>query len=256
MRPTRLISGVLFALAFMIPAFAQQQEGNLAEIHINRIKPGMTQQYEAGRKKHMAWHKSQNDMWSWYTWQIVTGESTGSYVVGTFQHNWKDLDGRDKFQQADTADANANMGSSLAGEMESFYVYRPDMSLSPQTASPAPMAAITHFMLNPDGTNDFIEGVKKVNDGIKKTNFPQSGASRWYQLMNGGQAPHFVLAGDRANYAAFQPPTDKTLDAMMEEAYGKDQGAAILSSLRKTIHTVFTEALQYRPDLSYVAPSR
>jgi hypothetical protein len=255
MRGTRRCSGLLVTLILLVPAFAQQS-GNLAEIHINRIKPSMTQQYEAGRKKHMGWHKNQNDTWSWYTWQVLTGEGTGSYVVGSFQHDWKDLDGRDKFRQMDSADAVASMGASLGGEMESFYAYRPDLSLSPQTSSPAPMASITHFMLNPDGVNDFTEGIKKVNEGIKKTNFPQAGASRWYQLMNGGQAPHFVLAGDRANWAAFQPPTDKTLDAMMEEAYGKDQGTAILGSLRKAIHSVSTEALQYRPDLSYVAPSK
>lgn len=244
------------ALVAMIPALAQQP-GRLVEIHINRVKPGMAQQYEAGRKKHMAWHKSQNDAWSWYTWSVVTGEGTGSYVIGTFQHNWKDLDGRDKFTQADAADAQANMGAFLASEEQSYYIYRSDLSLAQgETFPPSPLISVTHFMLNPEGVNDFIDSVKKVNDGIKKTNYPLPGATRWYQLVNGGAGPHFVLVGDRANWASFQPPTDKTLDAMMEEAYGKEQGAAILSSLRKASRSVFTEALQYRPDLSYVAASK
>jgi hypothetical protein len=52
----------------------------------------MSQQYEAGRKKHMAWHKSQNDPWSWHKWEVLTGPNTGSYVVGTFGHNWKDME--------------------------------------------------------------------------------------------------------------------------------------------------------------------
>jgi len=43
---------------------------------------------------------------------------------------------------------------------------------------------------------------------------------------------------------------------MMEEAYGKEQGAAILSALRKAVRSTLTEALQYRPDLSYVAASK
>lgn len=254
MRARRAVFGSLVALVAAIPALAQQP-GKVAEIHINRVKPGMTQQYEAGRKKHMAWHKSQNDSWSWYTWAVVTGEATGSYVVGTFGHNWKDLDGREKFTVADGADAQANMGSSLAGEEESFYLYRDDLSPAPE-GPPAPLASITHFMVKPDGVNDFVDAVKKVNEGIKKTNWPLSGPTRWYQLANGGQGPHFVLVGDRANWGSFQPPTDKSLDAMMEDAYGKEQGAAILSSLRKAIRTVYTEALQYRPDLSYVAGSK
>lgn len=256
MRATRAALGTLLALIAVTPALAQQP-GRLVEIHINRVKPGMAQQYETGRKKHMAWHKSQNDAWSWYTWTVVTGEGTGSYVIGTFQHNWKDLDGREKFTQADSADAQANMGASLAGEEQSYYLFRNDLSLAQEeTLPPAPLVSVTHFMLNSDGARDFVEGVKKVNDGIKKTNYPGSGASRWYQLVNGGVGPHFVLVGDRANWASFQPPTDKTLDAMMEEAYGKEQGAAILSSLRKAIRSVYTEALQYRPDLSYVAASK
>lgn len=255
MRIPRVTLGLIATLALLLPAFAQPG-GNLVEIHINRVKTGMSQQYEAGRKKHMAWHKGQNDAWSWYTWAVLTGQGTGSYVVGSFQHNWKDLDGRDKFIQADGADAQASMGASLASDEQSYYAYRPDLSVAQEVFPPAPLISVTHFMVSPEGINDFLDGVKKVQDGIKKTGYPQAGASRWYQLVNGGETPHFVLVGDRANWASFQPPTDKTLDSMMEEAYGKEQGAAILSALRKAIRSIQTEALQYRPDLSYVAPSK
>jgi hypothetical protein len=255
MRASRAVLGTLFTLAAAIPALAQQP-GKVAEIHFNHIKPGMTQQYETGRKKHMAWHKGQNDTWSWYTWQVVTGQGTGSYVVGTFGRNWKDLDDRKKFNEADGADAQANMGASLAGEEMGYYLYRSDLSLGQETFPPTPLISVTHFMLKQDGVNDFVDAVKKVGDGIKKTNYPLAGATRWYQLANGGEGPHFVLVGDRANWAAFQSPTDKTLDSMMEEAYGKEAGAAILSSLRKAIRSTSTEALQYRPDLSYVAPAK
>ena len=255
MRVPHAAFGALLTFATLIPVQAQQP-AELVEIHINRVKPGLTQQYEAGRKKHMAWHKNQNDTWSWYTWAVVTGEGTGSYVVGSFEHNWKDLDGREKFTTADSADAQASMGPSLAGEQQSYYRYRADMSLAQQTLPPAPLISVTHFMVKPEAINDFIDGVKKVSDGIKKTSFPQAGPSRWYQLVNGGESPHFVLVGDRANWASFQPPTDKTLDSMMEEAYGKEQGAAILGSLRKAVRSTSIEALQYRPDLSYVAAQK
>jgi hypothetical protein len=253
MRARSVALAVLFALASVLPGMAQDV-GRVVEIHINRVKPGMTAQYEAGRKKHMAWHKSQKDPWSWYVWEVLTGEGTGSYVVGTFQHQWKDFDGREKFGQADTADALASMGPSLAGEQMSYYLYRADLSSGPEVFPPATkLLAVTHFMIKPDGLNDFLEGVKKVGEAISKTKYPQAGTNRWYQLANGGQSPHFVLAGERAGWASFQPPTDKALDAAMEEAFGKEQGAAALASLRKAIQSVWTEALQYRPDLSYVA---
>jgi hypothetical protein len=243
---------VLLALAMALPGMAQNA-GKVAEIHINRPKPGMTTQYEAGRKKHMAWHKGQKDTWSWYVWEVLTGEGTGSYVVGTFQHQWKDFDGREKFDKADTADAMASMRSSLAGEQMSYYIYRDDLSSGPEVLTPTPLLSITHYILKPDGVNDFVEGVKKIREGAMKTSYPMAGANHVYQLANGGDAPHFVIVGDRANWAAFAPASDKSLDAMMEEAYGKEQGAAILATARKAIRSIMTGALQYRPDLSYVA---
>lgn len=253
MRTRSVALVTLFALAAVLSGWAQNA-GKVAAIHSNRVKPGMTTQYETGRKKHMAWHKGQKDPWSWYVWEVLTGEGTGSYVVGTFQHQWKDFDGREKFDRADTADAMASMGSSLAGEQMSYYIYRDDLSSGPEVMPPpTPLISITHYMLKPDGTNDFVEGVKKIREGAMKTSYPMAGANHVYQLANGGDAPHFVIVGDRANWAAFAPASDKSLDAMMEEAYGKEQGAAILAAARKAIRSIMTEALQYRPDLSYVA---
>jgi hypothetical protein len=246
------VIGALCAMAPVFPVLAQPS-GTLAEIVFQQPKPGMNQQYEAGRKKHFGWHKSQKDTWAWYTWEVISGDNTGSYIVGTFQHSWKDFDGRDKFIQADVADSAANIGPSTAHTAVRYYVERADMSLSPSTpgSTPAPMVSVTAFQLKPESFMDFIEAVKKINEGIKKTNYPQPGPSRWYQLINGGETPLYVLVGDRATWAAFQP-NDKTLDAMMEEAYGKEQGAAILASGRKAIRSQNTSASKYRPDLSYI----
>ena len=61
----------------------------------------------------------------------------------------------------------------------------------------------------------------------------------------------FLLSQARANWAEFQPP-DKTLDVLLEEAYGKKEGAAILAALRKAVRSVYSETIKYRPDLSYI----
>jgi len=250
------LAGVLAGSMGVAQQASTAPQGNLAEIHINKVKPGMTRQYEEGRKKHMMWHHKQKDAWSWYTWEIVTGENTGAYVIGTFGHNWSDLDGRAKFEAEDSVDAIAHMGATLASETQSFSRFRADLSMGTPAPQPTPLAAVTHFLLTPDGVNDFVESVKQVSEGMKKTNFPLSGANHWYQLVNGGELPHFVLVGERANWAAFEPATEKTLDAMMGEAYGKEQGAAILSTLRKAIRHISTETLRYRPDLSHIAESK
>lgn len=242
---------ILFGLAPVFPALAQPA-GNVALINRQTPKPGMAEKYEAARKKHMGWHKAQKDSWGWFTWEVVSGESSGTYFTGTFGHAWKDFDGREKFEQQDDADVNKTIGPTLAGVFGSYYVRRADLSLTPPSGDPpSAYSLLTYFRVKPDGVNDFVEGVKKVNEGIKKTSYPQAGPSGWFQLVNGGEGPLFVLSQGRASWAAFAP-NDKTLDQMMEEAYGKEQGAAILASLRKTIHSSRTETIKYRADLSYV----
>ena len=247
----RVAALAVFVLAPVFPALAQPSA--VAEINFQTPKSGMSQQYEAARKKHNGWHKSQKDAWSWYTWEVVSGPRTGTYVTGTFGHDWKDFDTRGKFNEADLAEFQTSVGPSLANAYTSYYVTRADISLTPPSpgGSPAAMSSITLFHLKPDSVNDFIDAAKKINEGIKKTNYAVPGPSRWFQLVNGGEGPLFVLSGDRANWAAFQA-NEKTLDVMMEEAYGKEQGAATLASLRKAVHTIATEIIRYRPDLSYV----
>jgi hypothetical protein len=244
---------VLFTLVSVFPVMAQPA-GNVVQINVQVPKPGMADKYEAARKKHNGWHKAQKDTWTWNTWEVISGEESGTFITGTFGHAWKDFDGHEKFQHDDSIDFGKGIGPTLAHVHTSYYVRRADLSLSPPSGNPPPpFIFVTFFLLKPEGLNDFIETVKKVNEGIKKTNYPQSGPSAFFQLVNGGEGPLFVLVGDRANWAAFAP-NEKTLDAMMEEAYGKEQGAAILASGRKAMRSTRTETLAYRADLSYVAP--
>jgi hypothetical protein len=254
MRRNQPLFAAVLCSALALPAVAQMPSGRVAQVFVNVPKPGMGSQYEEGRKKHMAWHTSQKDAFTWYTWEVLTGDGTGNYVVGTFGHEWKDFDGRDTFEAADGADAAANMGAAEASSQQSFYLYRPDMSRTDAAAQgPAKLASVTFFRLKPEGVNDFTSGVIKAKAAQDKVNWP--GHSEWYQLANGGEGPTFVLSQPRANWAAFQAP-DKTLDVVMEEAYGKQKGAAILATLRKAIRSSYSQIIRFRPDLSYVPKSK
>src|SRR5512146_3175678 len=113
-RPLLSLAVLCFAASFSTAQSTAPDK--LCEVHVNRVKPGMTAQYEQGRAKHMAWHKSQNDTWSWDTWEITTGEGTGNYLIASCDHPWKDFDTREKFNVGDSANAQATMGASLAGE--------------------------------------------------------------------------------------------------------------------------------------------
>jgi hypothetical protein len=237
-------------LAVATPAVAQHP-GGVAYLHLNRVKPGMTTQYETTRKRHWLWHKRLGDTWSYHVWQIVSGDATGAYIVSSFGHTWKEVDESDQLLAGDE-DPGGNVDPYLDSEPESYYRYLSDLSLAPQGFSPAPKLAVTRFLLKPEEIDNFLEGVRKIKEAIPKTGYPLPGPIRWYQLVSGGESPQLLLLADRANWAAFELPTETTLDAMMERAYGKEQGEAILRTVRSAVRSQYLETWQYRPDLSFV----
>ena len=246
--PTRFHAWL--ACIVLVSTGAAAADDEVAELYFNSVKPGMGYVYELGRKNHMAFHAGHRDPMTWLTWEVVTGDSVGSYIIGTFGHRWEDFDGRESFDAADAPDAEANMGPSEAGSQQSFYLFRRDLS-RPEAVAPLPSkyALLTVYRLVPAGVADFVNGVMKLKAARIKTGRP--GQSAWYELVNGGEGPTFLLSEPKDTWAAFQSP-DESLDDLMRETYG-GRGAVILSAMRKAIRSTYSETIEYRPDLSYVA---
>ena len=67
-----------FVVLVSISASAQAPPPDtVTEVIRQKAKQGTQAQYEAARKKHMAWHKAQNDPWAWDVFEITTGPDTG-----------------------------------------------------------------------------------------------------------------------------------------------------------------------------------
>jgi hypothetical protein len=165
-----------------------QVPGEIAYLHLNRVKPGMTTQYEATRKRHWQWHKRLGDSWSYHVWQVVSGETSGAYIVSSFGHTWKEVDESDKIVAGDE-DPGASVEPYLDSASESYYRYLPDLSMAPESFSPAPKLEVTRFLMKPEGINDFVDGVKKIKEGVRKTDYPFRGPIRWYQLVTWWRGP-------------------------------------------------------------------
>ena len=239
-------------LACCVATVAQAPAGpNVCMIILIHPKPGSEMQYTAGHIRHIAWHKTQKDTWTWFTNDVSTGPDTGAQLAGSCGHHWSDFGPeREKFMAADLADVEKNILPYVSNSQVSYWSFRPDLSRdnSPEGQNPpAPYLSVTHFFLRPDGITAFTDSIKKVNEGAQKSNHGTPG--RIYQLINGGEGPHFVLVVPRKSLADLQPP-DKTLDQMMADAFG-DEGKSTMDSLRKSYHRVVTELLHSRPDLSY-----
>ncbi len=229
-------------------ALAQSSPQTISEVHISTPKPGMTAQWEAGRKAHSAFHAAQKDPWTIYVWQIMTGDRSGSYLtVVPFRH-WSDYDARAAFAKMDAPQIAKDMGPSLASTSLSYYAFREDLSLGKPPSSPAMMRTNTYYTVIPEHTNDFIDAVKKIQAAVQKTKAPILHA-RVYSLANGGEVPTFVQIIDRPTWADMELKT--TTEAILKEAYG-DSGPQILEQLRRSCSKIVTELAVYRPDLSYI----
>jgi hypothetical protein len=228
---------------------AQSSPRMVSEVHVSTPKPGMTAQWEAGRKAHSAFHAAQKDTWPVYTWQIMTGDRSGSYITATPGRHWSEFDARQAFLKIDAPDIAKNLTPYNASTSMIYYVYRDDLSLTKPPATPAMMRTTTYYTVIPAHANDFTATVKKINDAIQKTN-TSSRPSRWYALANGGETPSFVQIVDRATWADMEPP-EKSTEAVLKEAYG-DTGPQLLDQLRHSCSKIVTELSVYRADLSYV----
>ena len=245
MRKVALLMTLLFCATV---ALAQSSPQMVSEVNIATPKLGMTSQWEAGRKQHSAFHASQKDTWSVFVWQIMTGERSGSYMMASPGHNWKDLDAREDFNKLDFPNVEKTMGPYSADlGTSSYYVFRDDLSLTKPPATPAKMRTTSIYSVIPEHYNDFLDAVKKINAAIQKTNYPVK-PSRWYALANGGETPTLVLVTDRASWGDMEPP-EKKLDEALKDAYG-DSGA--LDQLRRSCRRIVTELSVFRPDLSYI----
>ena len=248
MNKMRTILATVFALG-MAASAAGQAQPTVGEYFVTKAKSGSVQQFEAGRKKHMAFHKKANDAFAWLTWQIMSGPELGSYFIGTGGHAWKDFDGREKFQAEDDADVAANVGPYTESTRSAFWAYRPDLSLSDEGVEPAKFLAVIEFFVKPEGVASFTEGIRKINEGLKKTNSVTS-RSRWYALANGGDGPKFALVQERNSWAEFEPGP-KPLDQLLVDAFGKDEAASLMKSIQSSYWHNQSYILQYRPDMSY-----
>ena len=232
-------------------AMNAQNANNLCRIYFTNPKHGSEAQYEAGRKKHMQFHRAQKDTWTWNTYLIETGHNTGTYVTSSCGHAWKDFDDWEKrMGKADIADGATNLSPYQQGGWNSFYLNRADISLAPPNQPPAPMTAVTIYALHPGAGPDFTATIKKINDALGKADWPKT--SSWLELVNGGDSPTFVLLNGRQNWSDYAP-RDKSVRDVLMDAYGKESTDQIYKTIRDSTAHISNETATYRPDLSYVA---
>lgn len=254
MRVSRTVLCTSLAVLITATANAQPAPGGVTQVIRQKVAPNMVEKYEAGRKKHMEWHRQAGDPWGWTVGQITSGPDSGTYIIVTGSHQWQDFDTWGaKMGDADTADANVNLVP-YAGESEtSYWAIMPEYSRMPAAGTESPMATVTFFYVKPGGADAFLAVVKSVMDATTKAGW--SRPSIWYTLANGGVGGTFAVVGPRKNMADMASPSP-SLTEIVEQRMGKAAADAMWKSFSDSLRYTETEMIQWRPDLSYQPVAR
>ena len=237
------------ALLFSGSLMWAQGPDRVCEVNVTTPKPGGAKTFEESRKKHNEFHKTEKDKNAIEVYSIMTGPYTGSYLTAVCGMTWKSMDGNDAFDQRDDADRQKTMALTMASNLQSYYIFRADLTNGAPPAAdakPAKMMTVVHYFVKPGGIVQFQDSIKKINAAINQTKYPAK-SSRWYSLANGGDGPHFVLVTDRNGWADMQGP-EQSMSDMLKQAYGDDKA---LQSLREALDHTMSEMMEYRADLSY-----
>lgn len=241
------LSVVTAVFLLALPVVAQEGGGNVAVVYCVKAQPGKTAQFEAAAKKHMDWHRVQNDSWTWLAWNVISGKDAGSYCWGSFGHAWADFDNPGVSAEADSKDW-ANTGGQF--EQSGSAVY---WTLLPGVSKPSggeePMHSVIFFHARFGMEEAFAELVGEFHKAIEKANMPWN--YEWYMLTSGGDLGTYALVFPRANFAAMQE-SGKTFPQVLEEAYGKAGAGALLAKWGKVVKGADSHLTQARPDLSHI----
>jgi len=245
---------VALLAAFSASAQTAPAPASIAGIETQTPKPGMTQQYEQGRKQKVDWHKQQKDPQPLYVFEILTGDNTGSYYVGRFDQHWADMDKPAIPDQSDTEEFTKVIGNYVQSVTARYYEFLPKVSNAPNLTMPAKYYEIATFHVRRDKIGEFRSALDRITEAAKKSQWPVH--YEFYELAFGGNVGTFVLSEPHANWADFEDKPDvKPLRRLLEDTFGQSEADAIYGRLVGAIQTEETEIIEFRQDLSYM-PSK
>lgn len=250
MRLTKLLSVCATVSLAALAAWAQGDKSTVTALEFQTPKNGMTQQYEAGRKKKAAWHKQQKDPQMLFVLQILTGEHTGTYVVGRAGQHWADFDNPPVSDAADLEEYNKEVATYVDKVTAAYFETVPKVS-HPGPDMASKYMSVTTFHIRYGKGDDFRSAIARINDAAEKTNWPFH--YRWERLANGGPGGIYVLLVDHPNWASFEDdPNVKPLREILREAFGEQEATSVIERLDSSIESTYSEVVEFRKDLSYI----
>jgi hypothetical protein len=251
MNVKKLASILGITLLTALSGLAQEKPGNIAALEFQTPKNGMVKQYEEGRKQKAEWHKQQKDTQPLYVWEIVSGEHTGTYVVGRLNQHWADFDKPSVPEQADIDQYNKLIGTSVQSLITQYYEFLPKFSSPGNTKPTDKYSEIFVYRVRPGKDSEFNSAVARTNEAIQKTKWPTS--YLWLALANGGRVGTYVLVIPHNSWADLEEKPDmKPFRQMLTDAFGPEEADSLMKRFDSSVDSITSEIDKFRADLSYL----
>lgn len=244
----QLIVLAALTVCLALPTFAADNVGPIAQLFRVKAKPGHELQLEEGAKAHFEWHRQQGDTWQWETWQLMSGEHYGQFVVRTGFHHWKDFDDHADLSRRDDMDVLARMGDHIESTTVWYTRTRAQSSNLPELDFHFPLINVITYRVKPGKISEFLHVVDEVHRVLQKANWPHHYI--WTQLVAGGEIPEFYLILPLDSWSDLEPPA-KPVPAVLEEVLGRQGSETLFDLFVSTVDSHRSEILVRRPDLSY-----
>lgn len=251
MKRRHVVSAFGIMLFAACSLFAQEKPGTIAALEFQKPKNGMVPQYEAGRKQKAAWHKQQNDSLPLYVWETLTGENTGTYIVGRLGQHWADFDKPPIPDEVDFAEFQKVVGNYVDSVVDRYYEFMAKTSNPTDAKMPSKFSDIITFYVRYGKTSDFRSAIDRIFEATQKTKWPVN--YLWYALASGGPAGVYVLVLPRNSWADLEDkPGVKPFREMIKDAFGQQEADSIIDRIDHSVEKETSEIIKFRPDLSYL----
>jgi hypothetical protein len=240
----------LIAVFLLVPTSSRAADatgGEAAFLFAYEPKPGHEEQFDAGYRRHLEWHRQHRDPLPWYGWYVATGERTGMFVDGSFGITFAAFD-----ERVEPGQDAANFAETTAPHGDT--AYRKILRLMPRLGTatrledrePSSRIEVVTYFVRPGQTAAFESGLEKLATAVG-----DSRAFTVYRQLSGGMQPAYLIMFPREGFGYFDE-NGASLDALIRTELDAEPERELLDVLSRSVRHAHSETWRYRDDLSYL----
>ena len=245
--PKTLTSSLAVALVVLAGSAAEAQQ-TIARAYSVRPHDGMSAQFEAALKEHVAWRVANGDPWTWSVSTLEVGNEMGEYSIRSGGHSWADLDAYDAdFAQKGLTHWNATVAPLVQSVSSTISVANEEWSHRPPQGRQLAFVNITTFHIRPGEEARFNELVGQATSALKASDMD----AYWVfasPISGGGMGPVMNVIGLHDSWADMEPQ-DEAFQAAMAAELGGQGLMEWMNSFGQVIRGTETTVRRIRPDL-------